>query len=129
MSAATLFAIPAVSYQLLYVRDVAVSEKFYQDLLQRRPIESSPGFALFLLSDNFKLGLWKKDAVLPAATDAGGSEIGIALNSQAEVDACYASWQAAGISIVQTPCQLDFGYTFVACDPDGHRLRVFVLSM
>jgi hypothetical protein len=22
--------------------------------------------------------------------------------------------------------QMDFGYTFVAADPDGHRLRVFV---
>lgn len=129
MSIPAIYPAPCFSYQLLYVRDVAVSEKFYQAILQRQPIETSPGFALFMLNDNFKLGLWKKDAVLPAATEPGGSEIGIALNSQAEVDACYASWLAAGFGIAQAPCQLDFGYTFVACDPDGHRLRVFVLSM
>ena len=28
--------------------------------------------------------------------------------------------------ILQEPVQMDFGHTFVASDPDGHRLRVFV---
>ena len=28
------------------------------------------------------------------------------------------------MSIVLEPTELDFGYTFVAVDPDGHRLRV-----
>jgi len=30
------------------------------------------------------------------------------------------------LDIIQEPVQMDFGYTFVATDPDGHRLRVFV---
>jgi hypothetical protein len=27
--------------------------------------------------------------------------------------------------MAQTPTEMDFGTTFVALDPDGHRLRVF----
>ncbi|WP_374468302.1 hypothetical protein [Ferrovibrio sp.] len=28
-------------------------------------------------------------------------------------------------AILQPPTAMDFGYTFLAADPDGHRLRVF----
>jgi hypothetical protein len=31
------------------------------------------------------------------------------------------------VRIVQSPCDLDFGHTFVGLDADGHRLRVFAL--
>ena len=31
----------------------------------------------------------------------------------------------ASLAIAQAPATLDFGHTFVALDPDGHRLRVF----
>ena len=37
-----------------------------------------------------------------------------------------ARWQAFGAEIAQPPMQMDFGFTAVALDPDGHRLRVFV---
>jgi predicted enzyme related to lactoylglutathione lyase len=30
-----------------------------------------------------------------------------------------------GVAIAQKPVEMDFGYTFTALDPDGHRLRVF----
>ena len=33
--------------------------------------------------------------------------------------------KASGLPIVQKPTAMDFGHTFVALDPDGHRLRVF----
>jgi hypothetical protein len=29
------------------------------------------------------------------------------------------------LKIAQAPTAMDFGMTFVALDPDGHRLRVF----
>jgi predicted enzyme related to lactoylglutathione lyase len=41
------------------------------------------------------------------------------------VDAVYADWASRGLRILQTPVEMDFGYTFVATDPDGHRLRVY----
>ncbi|WP_277425783.1 hypothetical protein [Lysobacter enzymogenes] len=37
----------------------------------------------------------------------------------------HADWRGRGWPIVQAPVELDFGRTFVALDPDGHRLRVF----
>ena len=33
--------------------------------------------------------------------------------------------QKRGIEILQKPTRMDFGFTFVGLDPDGHRLRVF----
>ena len=41
------------------------------------------------------------------------------------VDAHFEIWKKQGMPIAQQPTEMDFGYTFVACDPDGHRLRVF----
>jgi predicted enzyme related to lactoylglutathione lyase len=41
------------------------------------------------------------------------------------VDAAAASWRAAGWPVLQPPTPLDFGYTAVTADPDGHRVRVF----
>jgi predicted enzyme related to lactoylglutathione lyase len=41
------------------------------------------------------------------------------------VEALHADWQGLGVPIAQPPATLDFGRSFVALDPDGHRLRVF----
>jgi len=30
--------------------------------------------------------------------------------------------------VAQKPVDMDFGHTFVALDPDGHRLRVFAAA-
>ena len=35
-------------------------------------------------------------------------------------------WKKLNLKIELEPQMLDFGYTFVANDPDGHRLRVCV---
>jgi predicted enzyme related to lactoylglutathione lyase len=40
----------------------------------------------------------------------------------------HRDWIARGLPIIQQPADLDFGRTFVATDPDGHRLRVFAPS-
>ncbi|CAI2436884.1 Extradiol dioxygenase (fragment) [Serratia proteamaculans] len=45
-----------------------------------------------------------------------------------QVDALYQQWREQGLEMIQPPVTLDFGYSFVACDPDGHRLRVYSLS-
>jgi hypothetical protein len=37
-----------------------------------------------------------------------------------------ADWKKRGLNILQEPVQMDFGTTFVATDPEGRRLRVFV---
>jgi catechol 2,3-dioxygenase-like lactoylglutathione lyase family enzyme len=118
---------PNFSFVLLYVENPTASASFYADLLGRPIIESSATFAMLPLSDVVMLGLWLRRTVEPAATaEAGASEVAFTVADIAAVKATFADWKQRGLPILQEPVQMDFGYTFVAADPDGHRLRVFV---
>lgn len=122
----TLHALPAPNFVILYVASPTDSARFYTSLLGQPPLEASPGFAMFALNPGTMLGLWAAAHVEPTATAPGGSEIAFSLDSRAAVDAAHAAWKAHGLPIAQPPTAMDFGYTFVALDPDGHRLRVMV---
>ncbi|CAI0829316.1 VOC family protein [Serratia quinivorans] len=114
---------------LLYVDNPENSAAFYRRLLGQAPVELSPTFALFVLSSGLKLAMWSKHSVEPAATaTGGGGEIGFMCELPQQVDALYQQWREQGLEMIQPPVTLDFGYSFVACDPDGHRLRVYSLS-
>lgn len=111
---------------LLYVDHVQTSARFYSRLFDCLPVESSDNFALFILKSGLKLGLWTRQAVEPTAQlTGGGGELVIQEADNAAVDACHTHWQRLGLTILQAPVQMDFGYTFVALDPDNHRLRVY----
>jgi uncharacterized glyoxalase superfamily protein PhnB len=70
------------------------------------------------------LELWQLDKVHPAASmTGGGSELCIVLPSHDAVDRLYDDWKGRGVEFVQPPAKVPFGFTFVARDPDGHRLR------
>lgn len=116
---------PDISFLLLYVQDVARSAAFYSRLLQKPVPESSPGFAMIPAAPGLRLGLWKRDEVEPEAGAPGGGEIAVALPDDAAVDAVFSAWEKQDVQIAQTPTRMDFGYTFVALDPDGHRIRAF----
>ncbi|SDA93029.1 VOC family protein [Mesorhizobium qingshengii] len=117
------------NFVILYVDQPQRSGAFYGGLLGREPVESSATFVLFVLDNGFKLGLWSRHTVEPAASAAGGgAEIVFAVNTPDAVDAAHADWAGRGLKILQTPTNLDFGRTFVALDPDNHRLRVYWLS-
>ncbi|KRB21742.1 drug:proton antiporter [Mesorhizobium sp. Root695] len=118
----------APNFVILYVDQPQQSGAFYSALLGREPVESSPTFVLFVLDKGFKLGLWSRHTVEPAAAVAGGGEIVFALDTPDAVDATHAEWSGRGLTILQTPTDMDFGRTFVALDPDNHRLRVYWLS-
>lgn len=114
------------NFILLYVADPASSAAFYGELLGGAPVEASPTFALFRLGSGVMLGLWARRGVEPAATGTGASsELAFAVGGDAEVDALHERWCGRGLDVAQPPTRMDFGYTFVALDPDGHRLRVF----
>lgn len=114
------------NFILLYVENPSLSAHFYADLLDTAAIESSPTFAMFALDSGVMLGLWAKHTVLPTAIATPAShELAFAVENNQVVDAMAQDWQARGISLAQAPTMLDFGYTFVGLDPDGHRLRVF----
>lgn len=117
---------PNSNFVLLYVENPGASGAFYADLLARKPVESSPDFVMFVMDSGIKLGLWARRDVRPAATiTGGGSELAFPVADAAAVRDIYADWTGRGLAIAQTPTDMDFGHTFVALDPDGHRLRVF----
>ena len=116
---------PHPNFFILYVADPLASARFYEKLLERPPLESSPTFAMFALDSGVMLGLWSAATVEPVANPAGGGEMAFSLENDAAVDAAHARWVNLGLPILQAPARMDFGYTFVAGDPDGHRLRAF----
>lgn len=117
---------PHPNFLILYVDSPAASGTFYSGLLGRDPVEASPTFVLFALDGGLMLGLWSRHTVAPAAAAAGGGgELAFTVKTAEAVDTTHADWQARGLAIAQAPVALDFGRTFVALDPDGHRLRVF----
>ena len=117
------------NFILLYVEDAARSATFYADLLGKTPAEASPTFAMFPLESGVMLGLWGRGGVEPKAGPSGGGELAFAVENDATVTARHADWSARGLTILQTPTKMDFGFTFTAADPDGHRLRVFAPAM
>ena len=111
---------------VLYVTNPTASATFYQNLLGYAPVEASPTFVMFALKSGFMLGLWAKHTVEPVPTSANGaSELVFAVENQQTVDQVSKEWKKRGLKIMQSPTTMDFGYTFVAADLDGHRLRVF----
>lgn len=110
---------------IFYVSDVEASTEFYRMVLEAEPVETFEGFAVFALSDTVTLGLQAADQIDPRAEPhIGGSELSLSDTDRGTVDRLYAQWMARGVSIALEPTDLAFGYTFVATDPDGHRLRV-----
>ncbi|HYH38676.1 MAG TPA: VOC family protein [Azospirillum sp.] len=114
------------NFVILYVNDAPASAAFYAGLLGAQPVESSPGFAMFVLPSGFRLGLWARHTVQPAATGAvGGGELVFTVADADMVGATHADWSRRGLRIAQEPTAMEFGHTFTALDPDGHRLRVY----
>jgi len=117
------------NYNLLYVDNASKSGDFYADLLGLKPVDESENFVLFILPNGVKFGLWNKRDITPAANAPGGFELGFPVDSRQEVDRTATAWEAKGIEIIQEPQDLDFGRTFTALDPNGHRLRVLFVEM
>lgn len=117
---------PDFSFLLLHVANHVASATFYNDLLGIPIIEQKADFAMLPLRDGVMLGLWANATVEPASSGAtGASELAFTVADAAAVEAMHANWQRRGLTIIQVPTVLSFGTTFVALDPDGHRLRVF----
>src|SRR5437016_5517373 len=102
---------------LLYVEDPLKSAEFYEKLLRAKPVEASPGFAMFALTPPTMLGLWKRADVLPKATaPTGCNEVGFEVESNEIVDQFFESAKQVGATVLQEPTQMDFGYTFTVAD-------------
>ena len=115
------------NFVILYVDNPISSAAFYARLLDRPALETSPTFAMFSLHNGVMLGLWSRHTVQPGASaNAGAAEIAFIADSKEALQNLHTDWKAKGLPMLQPPTQMDFGFTFTAADPDGHRLRVFV---
>jgi catechol 2,3-dioxygenase-like lactoylglutathione lyase family enzyme len=118
-----------INFIMLYVADAQRSADFYAGILGKKPLQASPGFSMFALDNGTTLGMWKKETVDPAPeAPAGSGELGFAESTDVAVDERFAQWTGQGMVIAQKPTRMSFGYTFVALDPDGNRLRVYKLA-
>ncbi len=116
-------------FTILYVANPARSTLFYRELFGHPQVEESPTFAMFVFESGARLALWSSATVEPAVTQsAGAMELAFPLPDEASVDTGLAEWQARGLTILQQPTKMEFGYTGMALDPDGHRLRLYYLA-
>ncbi|WCM28367.1 VOC family protein [Sphingomonas sp. QA11] len=117
---------PDFSFLLLHVKNHAASAKFYNDLLDIPILDQTSGFAMLPLRDGVMLGLWSGETIEPKSSgQTGASEIAFAVADAGAVETTHDDWKWRGLNIIQAPTKMSFGTTFVALDPDGHRLRVF----
>ena len=118
------------NFIILYVDNPLASAKVYQELLGKPPLEAAPTFVMFALPSGVMLGLWSRHTVEPAANAVlgGSSEVAFAVDGKEKVRQLYDDWTGRGLRVAQSPVDMDFGHTFVALDPDGHRLRVFAAA-
>ncbi len=114
---------------VLYVDNMTISSNFYQDLLGIMPQEDSPAFHAFQLSNGMILALKAKHSVEPPPEKQNGNgELAFTVDNNKKVDELFAEWQAKELNIILPPCIVPYGYTFVALDPDGNRLRIVALG-
>lgn len=110
---------------LLYVDDPTRSAQFYARLFGRPPVAAFPTYAAFTFDNGLHLGLWSTRARDFVSGGAGHrSELAFMVDDDHEVRRLYGAWKALGVTFEQAPMTAVFGLTFVALDPDGHRLRV-----
>ncbi|HET9957889.1 MAG TPA: VOC family protein [Polyangiaceae bacterium] len=117
-----------LDYLLLAVRNPRESAQLYTRLLGCPPVENSETFVLYVTTTGLKVGLWKASDIQPKAAPPGGIEIAFSEHSRDAVLKTYEEWKNLGLEVLQEPTDMDFGFTFVVADPDGHRLRPFVLA-
>ena len=118
--------LPNLDFVILFVTNPLESSAFYSRLFGLQPVEQSPTFAMFALPNGATLGLWSRETAEPQVlAGGGGSEIAF---SEENVDQIYDQWLSLGIPMAQRLTDMDFGRTFVALDPDGHRVRIYRLS-
>ncbi len=118
-----------IDFVVLYVEDIAVSKRFYAELLESNPQELSPTFVSFELEAGLKLELKQRAEFVPPATiTGGGGELSILVPDAASLTLLFEKWKSRGVRFLQMPTTAVFGLTFVALDPDEHRLRVFTQS-
>ncbi|MBL4829297.1 MAG: VOC family protein [Aliivibrio sp.] len=111
---------------VLYVDDIEISKKFYTDTFECEGQVLSPTFVSFPLGTEVTIELKQIAQAEPSATiTGGGTELSLVVENPERLHKLYDQWKLKGVTFLQVPTELVFGLTFVAIDPDEHRIRVF----
>ena len=117
-----------LNYILLAVRNPLASAEIYDQVFGAKPVERAKTFVLYVLPNGLRVGLWASADVKPEPRPAGGVELSFTCPDKAGVLATCEAWKKLGLQVMQEPTNMDFGFTCVLADADGHRLRPFVLN-
>lgn len=110
---------------IFYVQNPIESGAFYEKLFGFKPNSVVPTFVSFVLGNGFHFALWSTTAKNFVSSGTGNrSELAFMVSEDQEVRRLRDEWGKLGVIIEQDLAQAVFGLTFVALDPDGHRIRV-----
>jgi len=110
---------------LLYVQNPMESAIFYEKIFKTKPVASFPAYVAFSFANGFTFSLWSMQAKNFVSGGHGHcSELAFIVPSEDQVRTLRNEWKELGVQIEQDLHKAVFGLTFVALDPDGHRIRV-----
>lgn len=117
----------ALNLLILYVKNPQDSALFYEKLFKLKPNLSVPTYVAFTFENGFTLSLWSTQAKDFHSQGSGlKSELSFMVPHEHRVKELRDQWVNEGVPIEQDLARAAFGLTFVALDPDGHRIRVCI---
>lgn len=112
---------------LFYVQNPIESTVFYEKIFKIKPVASFPTYVAFSFANGFTFSLWSTQAKnFVSGGEGHRSELAFMVSSEEQVNALRNEWKELGVQIEQDLHEAVFGLTFVAFDPDGHRIRVCI---
>lgn len=116
---------PIPNLLLFYVSNPLESASFYEKIFSIKPVASFPTYVAFTFENGFTFSLWSTKAKNFVSGGAGHrSELAFMVEDETIIRQLRNDWGQLGITIEQDLHEAVFGLTFVALDPDGHRIRV-----
>jgi catechol 2,3-dioxygenase-like lactoylglutathione lyase family enzyme len=112
---------------LFYVKNPTESASFYEKIFEQQPVAAFPTYVAFTFPNGFTFSLWSTQAKDFVSAGIGcRSELAFMVSGDDEVRRLRDYWGKLEVSIEQDLHEAVFGLTFVALDPDGHRIRVCI---
>lgn len=112
---------------LFYVEDPLKSASFYERIFSIKPVASFPTYVAFTFENGLTFSLWSLHAKNFVSGGTGHrSELSFLVENEEIVRELHKQWDKLNVTIEQDLHEAAFGLTFVALDPDGHRIRVCI---